>query len=432
MAQCGLQIPAAEGSALRVFSGLYADIGDEQSIEQSLSTFSSHMTNIIAILAEADEKSLVLLDELGAGTDPAEGSALARSILSELLQRHIPAMVTTHYTELKLFAQATPGVENAAVEFDVRTLAPTFKLTIGLPGRSNAFAIAGRLGLPQPIIEQAKKLISVEAQEADRMLDRIRKSRQEISRATRAAQSALGSARQKEKEARRRLREIEQERHELLAEARRQLEAAQKEWQRIQSAVERQETTRQWLEEAAQRLQKLEQEQKSATPMPLTPSVEAMPPQEPLRIGDTVWISSLNQIGQVIDLADEEAEIQVGLFRAKVPILDLEKRAPAVPAVQENEVHVSLSPRPLPSVELSLRGWRVEDALPYLNKYLDDAYLAGLPYVRIVHGKGTGALRRVIREVLAEHPLVASFRAGELNEGGDGVTIVKLVPRGQG
>jgi len=432
MAQCGLQIPAAEGSALRVFSGLYADIGDEQSIEQSLSTFSSHMTNIIAILAEADEKSLVLLDELGAGTDPAEGSALARSILSELLQRHIPAMVTTHYTELKLFAQATPGVENAAVEFDVRTLAPTFKLTIGLPGRSNAFAIAGRLGLPQPIIEQAKKLISVEAQKADRMLDRIRKSRQEISRATRAAQSALGSARQKEKEARRRLREIEQERHELLAEARRQLEAAQKEWQRIQSAVERQETTRQWLEEAAQRLQKLEQEQKSATPMPLTPSVEAMPPQEPLRIGDTVWISSLNQIGQVIDLADEEAEIQVGLFRAKVPILDLEKRAPAVPAVQENEVHVSLSPRPLPSVELSLRGWRVEDALPYLNKYLDDAYLAGLPYVRIVHGKGTGALRRVIREVLAEHPLVASFRAGELNEGGDGVTIVKLVPRGQG
>ncbi len=432
MAQAGLQIPAAEGSALRVFAGLHADIGDEQSIEQSLSTFSSHMTNITAMLAEADDKSLVLLDELGAGTDPTEGSALARAILSKLLQRRIPAMITTHYTELKLFAQITPGVENAAVEFDVRTLSPTYELTIGLPGRSNAFAIASRLGLPRPIIEQARELISTEDREADRIMDRIRKSRKEVARAAHAAQSTLASARRKEKEARRRLREIEQERHELLGEARRHLEAAQEECRRIRSAVERQEVTRQWLEEAAQRLHTLEQEQKPAAPARLAPSAQDRLPQEPLEVGDTVWISSLNQMGQIIDLADEEAEVHVGTFRTRVPVLDLEKRPPAVPHVGESGVRVSLSSRPLPGVELHLRGWRVEDVLPRLDKYLDDAYLASLPFVRIIHGKGTGTLRSVVRDALAEHPLVASFRAGELNEGGDGVTVVKLAPRSLG
>jgi len=432
MAQSGLQIPAAEGSRLKVFSGLYADIGDEQSIEQSLSTFSSHMTNIIAILEESDDKSLVLLDELGAGTDPTEGSALGRALLSELLERRIPAMTTTHYTELKLFAQATAGVENAAVEFDVRTLSPTYKLTIGLPGRSNAFAIAKRLGFPEPIIAEASKLISAEDKEADRILDRIRRSRKEIGRATHAAQSALATARRKEKETRRLLREIERERRDLLAEARQQLEAAQEEWRRLQNKVQQQEITQQWLEEAAQRLQKLEREQKaaeSAGPMPPAPSVEAPLLQEPLEAGDMVWVSSLNQTGQIIELVDGEAEVQVGAFRTRVPVLDLEKRQLGTPPAGESGVHIELSPRPLPSVELDLRGWRVEDVLPELDKYLDDAYLASLPYARIIHGKGTGTLRKVVREALAEHPLVASFRPGELNEGGDGVTIVKLVPR---
>lgn len=432
MAQSGLQIPAAEGSRLRVFSGLYADIGDEQSIEQSLSTFSSHMTNIIAILEESDAKSLVLLDELGAGTDPTEGSALGRALLSELLERRIPAMTTTHYTELKLFAQATAGVENAAVEFDVRTLSPTYKLTIGLPGRSNAFAIAKRLGFPEPIIAEASKLISAEDKEADRILDRIRRSRKEIGRATHAAQSALATARRKEKETRRLLREIERERRELLAEARQQLEAVQEEWRRLQNRVQQQEITQQWLEEAAQRLQKLEREQKaaeSAGPMPLAPSVEAPLLQEQLEAGDMVWVSSLNQTGQIIELVDGEAEVQVGAFRTRLPVLDLEKRQLGAPPTDESGVHIELSPRPLPSAELDLRGWRVEDVLPELDKYLDDAYLASLPYARIIHGKGTGTLRKVVREALAEHPLVASFRPGELNEGGDGVTIVKLVPR---
>jgi DNA mismatch repair protein MutS2 len=435
MAQSGLQIPAAEGSELRVFTGLYADIGDEQSIEQSLSTFSSHMTNIIDILAESGENALVLLDELGAGTDPAEGSALGRAILSELLERRIPAMVTTHYTELKLFAQATSGVENAAVEFDVRTLSPTYKLTIGLPGRSNAFSIARRLGLPEPIIAGAKTLISAEDRESDHILDRIRKSRKEMARATQAAQMTLASARRKEKEVRRRLRDMERERRELLAQARQRLHAVQEEQRRLQRTVQQQEVTRQWLDEAAQRLQKLEQEQKAAesvVAMPPPSSEQTQLPQEPLVAGDIVWVSSLSQVGHIIELVDGDAEVQVGAFRARVPAVDLEKRQPTVSPVDKGEVRVELSPRPIPSVELNLRGRRVEDALPELDKYLDGAYLASLPYARIVHGKGTGALRKVVREVLANHPLVASFRPGELNEGGDGVTVVNLVPRSPG
>ena len=432
MAQAGLQVPAAEGSALRVFSGLYADIGDEQSIEQNLSTFSSHMTNIIDTLATADSGSLVLLDELGAGTDPVEGSALARSILSELLRRRTPAMITTHHTELKLFAQTTPGVENAAVEFDLRTLSPTYKLTIGLPGRSKAFAIAKRLGLPGHIIDGARRLISAHDREADRILSRLHRSQTETSRATHAAKSALASARRTEKGSRRRLRDIERERRALLAEARTHLESAQDELSRARDTAERQEMTRQWLEEAAERLQRKEQELDSAEATLKPLPVEAAFPPESLVIGDTVWVSSLSQIGQVIGLAGAEAEVQVGTFRAKVPISDLEKRPPPTLGAEAGSVHVGLSSRPMPSVELDFRGWRVEDALPHLDKYLDDAYLAALPYVRVVHGKGTGTLRHAVRHALPDHPLVASFRPGELSEGGDGVTIVKLVAKANG
>jgi DNA mismatch repair protein MutS2 len=367
----------------------------------------------------------VLLDELGAGTDPTEGSALGRAILAELLQRRIPAMVTTHYKELKLFAQTTPGVENASVEFDVRSLAPTFKLQVGLPGRSNAFAIAKRLGLPERIIGRAQQWISAEDLETDKILDRIRHSRREVGRATHAAQTALSSAREKEREARRVLRETEQVRRELVEEARAQLQAAQEELRRIREGVERRRVTEQWLEDAAQRLDQLAQRQKTAeSALPTTSTAAHL--QEELEVGDTVWIPSLNQTGQVLSLSDAEAEVQVGLFRAKVPVLELEKR-PAAPPPSESPVRVTLSPRPLPGVELDLRGMRVDEALPHLSKYLDDAYLAALPFARIIHGKGTGALREAAREALAEHPLVASFRPGELNEGGDGVTVVKLI-----
>jgi DNA mismatch repair protein MutS2 len=305
-------------------------------------------------------------------------------------------------------------------------LAPTYKLRVGLPGRSNAFAIAKRLGLPEDIIDEAQKWISAEDVETDKILDRIRRSRREVGRATHAAQTALSSARQKEKEARRVLRETAQERRELLEEARDQLQAAQEELRRIREAVERRKVTEQWLEEAGQRVDQLAQRQKAVEPVPPTTPARAAQLQEPLEVGDTVWVSSLNQTGQVLSLAEGEAEVQVGFFRAKVPVLELEKRR-AAPPTSESAVQVTLSPRPLPSVELNLRGMRVDEALPRLNKYLDDAYLAALPYARIIHGKGTGALREAAREALAEHPLVASFRPGDLNEGGDGVTIVKLI-----
>ena len=428
MAQSGLHIPADEGSALRVFSGIYADIGDEQSIEQSLSTFSSHMGNIVSILSQAREDALVLLDELGAGTDPTEGAALAQSILSELLRRRIPALATTHYAELKLFAQVTPGVTNASVEFDVRTLSPTYRLTIGLPGRSNAFDIAKRLGLPSQLVEDARQRISEQDVEADRILDRIRHSRREAGRASSAAQTALSTAREKEKEASQLLRETEQERRELLAEARAQLESAQEELRRVREMLQRKQVTQQWLEEAEQRVREAAQRQKAVEPPPARQVAKASALLEPLAVGDTVWIESLAQIGQVLGLGNAEAEVQVGAFRAKVPLVDLEKRpAPAQPRDQ-SQVRVTMAPRPLPSVELHLRGMYVEEVLPRLSQYLDDAYFAGLPYVRIVHGKGTGTLRKVVREVLSEHPLVASFKTGELNEGGDGVTVVKLTP----
>jgi DNA mismatch repair protein MutS2 len=426
MAQCGLQIPVAEGSSLRVFSALYADIGDEQSIEQSLSTFSSHMTNIISILAEAGEGSLVLLDELGAGTDPTEGSALGQAILTQLLERRIPAMVTTHYAELKLFAQATAGVENAAVEFDVRTLSPTYKLTIGSPGQSNAFAIAKRLGLPEEIISQAEGLISAEDKEADRLLDRIRRSRKEIARAMHAAQTTLASAREKEKEARRLLREVERQRRDLLSEARQQLESVREEQQRWQEAAERDAVTRQWLDEATKRLERAEQAQEEAEAT-IPSAVEPVVRPEGLQVGDVVWVESLQQSGQLLALDEDEGEVQVGAFRARVPLADLEKRPTPQRTTGRDTVKVELSPRPLPRVELNLRGKRVEEALAELDKYLDDAYLAALPYARIVHGKGTGALRDAVRAALADHPLVASFRPAELNEGGEGATVVALV-----
>jgi len=429
MAQCGLHIPATEGSALQVFDRLFADIGDEQSIEQSLSTFSSHMTNIVSILQESDEHSLVLLDELGAGTDPTEGSALGRAILTELLRRRIPAMVTTHYKELKLFAQATDGVENASVEFDVQTLSPTYKLTVGLPGRSNAFAIAERLGLPQSIINQAKSWITDEDLQADRILERIRHSRREMGRAAHAAQTALSAAREQQAEARRMVREAERQRREMLDEARGLLDEAREELRRLRETAHSRKITEQWLQEAEQRLDSRSSQQKSALPSLVRDSRSGQRIQEPLEVGDTVWIASLDQTGQLIGLSDEEAEVRVGVFRAKVPRSDVEKRRAAPVASAEGTVRVELADRPLPGVELSLRGLRVEEALSRLAKYLDDAYLADLPYARIIHGKGTGALRDAVRDELAQHPLVASARPGELNEGGDGVTMVKLHPR---
>ncbi|RLC57031.1 MAG: endonuclease MutS2 [Chloroflexota bacterium] len=434
MAQAGLHIPADEGSVLSVFEGVYADIGDEQSIEQSLSTFSSHMSNIIHVLNRANERSLVLLDELGAGTDPVEGSALARAILSHLVRRRITTLATTHSSELKVYAHATPGVENASVEFDLETLSPTYELTIGLPGRSNAFAIATRLGLPQEIVEEAKGLVTPEGLEAEALLAEIKVAREEALAAREAARAAQREAEGLAEQLRVRLATIEEERRAIVnaarEEARRELEDVRAELRRVRarlaSALAATEERPPELAEAEQALSELEIQ----APLPekiVLPKVAEIP-AGPLSVGDTVWVAGLGVTGEISELFDDEAVVQVGSFRVRAQREALELRSHASPTVEEpapSEPATGELP-PSPGIELDLRGLRVEEALGRVDKHLDAAFLAGLPFVRIVHGKGTGALRRAVRQVLNGHPLVASFRPGEQGEGGDGVTVVYL------
>lgn len=430
MAQSGLFLPAAEGSALSVFSGLYADIGDEQSIEQSLSTFSAHLTNIIRILHQADEQSLVLLDELGAGTDPVEGSALARALLMHLLARRITTLVATHYSELKAFAQTTPGVENASVEFDLETLAPTYKMRIGLPGRSNAFAIAERLGLPGPIVEAARLLVSPDERKTESLLAEIQQAHQEAIVARDRALQAERRAAELERRLAARLAAIEEERATILSEARaeaqRHLEQLRREIERLRAELaeprRRPSVSSEWLAQA--RAQVAEQEKAIRTSLS-APSLASPRPSAEIAVGDTVWVRTLGALGRVTSLDDASAEVQVGAFGVRVPRRDLEWRASAEPAAVQRSVHLT-GARPSASLELNLRGQRIEEALPILEKYLDDAFLSGLPFVRIIHGKGTGALRQAVREQLRNHPLVKSYREGNEEEGGTGVTIAYL------
>jgi DNA mismatch repair protein MutS2 len=431
MAQSGLHLPVVEGSALSVFEGIYADIGDEQSIEQSLSTFSSHLTNINRILQRASERSLVLLDELGAGTDPVEGSALARAILSHLLARQITTLVATHYSELKAFAHTTAGVENASVEFDLETLSPTYRMQIGLPGRSNAFAIAERLGLSSRIVQAAQMLVSPEELETESLLTEIQEAHRE---AVVARDGALLNQRRVAEEERRlaaRLATIEAERTAVLGEARAQardeLAGVRREIEDLRAEILQRPSMsalgEEWLTQARARLE--EKERQVAPPAP-PPLPEDVPLPGDMAVGDTVWIAGLGTIGQVTVLDGDSAEVQVGSFRVRVQKNNLQRRARPQPA----ELVTPLLPtsfHPSPDVELDLRGQRVEEVLPRLDKYLDDAFLAGMPFVRIVHGKGTGVLRRVVRQQLRDHPLVKSHRSGEQGEGGSGVTVAYLV-----
>jgi len=426
MAQAGLHIPAAEGSSLSIFENVYADIGDEQSIEQSLSTFSSHMTNIISILAQADSRSLVLLDELGAGTDPAEGSALARALLDHVRHRRITALVATHASELKVYAQDTPGVRNASVQFDLETLSPTFELRIGLPGQSNALAIAQRLGLSPQIIDQARGWLSPQQLEAERLLHQI----QEVREAAEAERTDAVQARQQVESLR---RELEEQLEAIDKERRQVLSAAQVEAEGVLAHL-RAEVARLHSQPKAEKVQ-LEQAEALAEELaqwaappegPLPP--ESSVPPEGLLPGDSVWVASLDKEGQFLGLEGTQAEVQVGQFRVKVHRDDLEfrRRTELRPELETGSVPAGTL-RPSPGLELEMRGWRVEDGLERLDKYLDEAYMARLPFVRIIHGKGTGRLRRAVRELLDGHPQVRAFRAGDQLEGGEGVTVVHLV-----
>ncbi len=433
MAQAGLHIPAREDSAVAVFEGVYADIGDEQSIEQSLSTFSSHMGNIIEILKGANERSLVLLDELGAGTDPVEGAALARSLLTNLLERDVYVMGTTHYSELKVFAHNTPRVENASVEFDVETLTPTYRLITGLPGRSQAFAIAARLGLDPSILEGAKRWISEEELQTEQMLADIKLAREEALADRETAKTVLRNAQRWERDLQRKSQAIEAAREEILNEAREEarceLEAVRKQMAEFSARLSRPGSpadalTKDWLAAAQSELKETARQMRPLS----APSPQDEGASTELEVGDQVFVPSLQQQGTLVLLDGSAAEVGIGRFRVRVRVEELRKAESALAEPEERRgIRVIDSARPRPGVEIEIRGMRVEDALPRLEKYLDDAYLAGLPWVRIIHGKGTGTLRRVVREHLTEHPLVASVRAGEHGEGDEGVTVATLV-----
>jgi DNA mismatch repair protein MutS2 len=428
MAQSGLHIPAAPGSALSTFHAVYADIGDEQSIEQSLSTFSSHLTNILSFIDQADDHTLVLLDELGAGTDPSEGSALARALLEAFRQRGATTLVATHYPELKAYAQVTPGVQNASVEFDAETLQPTYHLTIGLPGRSNAFAIARRLGLDEVILRAAENMVGRDERQTEDLLEDLHQLRLQAVRSRDEAQAARRGAEREAEELRRRLAQIEEERAEILEEAyqeaQAELEALRKEVralrQRLQAtsaeaevvAIERQVED---LEAAAP-----EKPEPPPPPAPATP-----PPARPLEVGDRVWVAALSAEGEVLSLEGNQAEVQVGPARTWAPVGQLELRG--APEPRPEPARTSYETPTSVETRIDLRGLIVEDALVELDRYLNTASLANLPWTHIVHGKGTGALRRAVRQFLSRHPLVKSYRAGEPGEGGEGVTIAHLV-----
>ena len=427
MAQAGLHIPAEPGSALSPFEAVYADIGDEQSIEQSLSTFSSHLTNILSFIDEVDGRSLVLLDELGAGTDPAEGAALARALLDHFRGRGAMTFVATHYPELKAYAQLTPGVCNASVEFDAETLSPTYKLSIGLPGRSNAFAIAQRLGLPGDLVEAARKLVSPDDLHTEDMLADIHRLRLQEVQARDAANAARAEADRLSRQLRDRLDAIEDERQGVLTQAREEaaaeLEALRSEIRALKRRLQAAATpvgAVSAIERDAEALEEVLSEPEEVAPLPV-PDMGA----RPVRPGDAVWVRPLNAKGRVIGIDGEEAEVQVGPARTRVSQTDLELTAapPLEPVSQGYRVPAAHSP----GEQIEVRGCTVEDALEQVDRHLDAASLAGLPWVRIVHGKGTGALRRAVREFLADHPLVSSYEPGARNEGGEGVTVAKLV-----
>jgi DNA mismatch repair protein MutS2 len=430
MAQTGLHIPASVGSELSLFSKVFADIGDEQSIEQSLSTFSGHITNIIKILKEMDRKSLVILDELGAGTDPEEGAALARSLMSALLEKGITTLVTTHHPDLKAYAHTTPGVINASVEFDLESLRPTYHLTVGLPGRSNALAIASRLGMPEKIVQKARETIDPEDLKADDLLDDIHRQRKLAQEARQAAEGAREEANQLRIQLADRLVEIEEEHRETLEknhlETKRAIKKMQEDLQLIKSQLEQDQDPGEKIKEVEAEAAQLEEE--VSQPIPQKASLKDIPmPSGPIEVGNRVYLRSLGKRGVVITVDKDDVEVQVGNIRVRAQIADLEhslEEDPASDKAQEASTVRTPKDTPSPGIELDLRGQQVDEALQNLEQYLDKAFLAGLPWSRVIHGMGMGRLRKAVRDRLKEHPQVKSFESGKENEGGDGVTVV--------
>jgi DNA mismatch repair protein MutS2 len=431
MALSGLHIPARSGSEVRVFRNVYADIGDEQSIEQSLSTFSGHVTNIVRILKRVNRATLVLLDELGAGTDPQEGSALARAILSYLLRRGAPCLIATHYPELKVFAHSQAGVLNASVEFDLKTLKPTYRLLTGIPGRSNALEIAARLGLDDEIIQSARQMVNPDDLRADDLLDEINRQLETARQERADAEIARQEAENLRQELSNRLEGIDAERLKVLETVR---EQARQELEELQQRIrEMRRDTQQPGEEPARKKQFLREEAEDLEEqlsVPLEPAVQKTQPPRPLRKGDRVRLRSLNTEGVLMETGDEEVVVMVGKMRVRADIRNIERSAVGSVSAPERSEQFGATALPAmcpsPGLELHLRGLRAEEACLRLEKYLEDAYTAGMLFVRIVHGKGSGALRQAVRQTLSESNLVKRWENALDNEGGEGVTVAHI------
>ncbi len=431
MAQAGLHVPADLGTTLCIFGDIFADIGDEQSIEQSLSTFSSHMVNIVSILENVTDDSLVLFDELGAGTDPTEGASLAQAILDTLLARKITTLATTHYSELKVYAMTTPGVTNASVEFDIETLRPTYRLSIGIPGKSNAFAISKRLGLSDGIIERAKEKLTTDQIRFEEVLSSAQYNRQVAEREREIAEEAR-------KEITRLQNEIEKKRDQLAnqeeailkkarEEARRIVHAAKAESEQIITQLKKTQADQASIMRASQQARKTLDEQLSKNAEKIEASGAGTEPPKTVLPGQSVKVLSLGAVGTVLSKPNDrgQVQVQVGIMKTNVSLADLRLEKTEKKEKGKATAHVDMQARYVP-LELDVRGYLLEEAIEAVDKYLDDAYLAARKEVSIIHGKGTGILRSGLQEHLKRHPHVVSFRMGKFGEGESGVTVVEL------
>ncbi len=436
MALSGLHIPVDEGSIISVFSNILADIGDEQSIEQSLSTFSAHMVNIVDILDIADYQSLVLLDELGAGTDPTEGAALAMAILENLQKRGLRLVATTHYSELKAFAYNHPGFINASVEFDVATLSPTYRLLMGVPGKSNAFEISRRLGLTEHIIEAAGEFLSTEDAEVAALLSNLEDLRRQVAQEKEEAAKAAAIVTVREKKLHEANRQAEADKVKIIEKAHQDAKKILEDtlakskgiYQDIVAKAKTEQEATRAFQEAQRKLKTLKQQLEDELPKPI---MAGSAPKN-LSLGDYVYLPKLRQKGNVITLPlNGEVGVQIGAMKLKVKLDELRLSEPEPekrPTMRKAATgsNIAFSKAQSVDMEVNLHGMDSLDALDTLDKYIDDAFIAGIKTVRINHGKGTGVLKKVVKDYLRKHRLVKSYRQGDYHEGGIGVTMAEL------
>ncbi len=441
MAMCGLMIPAAEGSVIGAFNGIYVDIGDEQSIEQSLSTFSSHMMNIIGILEKADSDSLVLIDELGSGTDPVEGAALAVSILTTFKNYSCKVLATTHYQEVKMFALRTEGVENASCEFDVETLKPTYKLVVGVPGKSNAFAITRRLGMPEFVITRAEELVSTEDKRFEQVVDALEKSRQELEAIKESLAASERNAKMTEGELKQKLSDLEQQKEKELEKARQRAlsiiedtraksNVLLNELEELKKAKDKEELRKGIADKKSRVSGELNRMHDAANPVVVRVKEDYVLPR-PLKVGDSVMLADTRREGSLLTLPNMSGVcyVQVGMMRVKTNQKNLrlvensKKKEPPKSSVKK-QITSNMNRRG--GMELDIRGMMGDEGVLEVERFIDSSQLAGLSQIVIIHGKGTGALRAAVHQALKTNPSVKSYRLGAYGEGEAGVTVVEL------